>query len=605
MLKFATAVALLAAVLGGRAEVANAVPQTQSPSSVRETDLPPGAPQVPANSAGKSRQPQAPLPQEPNLESPRLVLLEDAFITRENQLIKSLRTYSPMMEVYIQDERPDPELGSVPDGDYYFLGRIQFQHSGAITVQSLLPGPKFDTRLVKTVSAPVTQYFSSFQYSPATFYFSLMIDNGRFDRQHYSFEFVRQEFLGDVRCLVFDVMPKPHARGGPFTHHRDLGLFKGRIWVEDHDHNIVRFNGTFAPAPKNSVYYHFDSWRENVRPGLWLPTYAYSEESGVKYGLNHTLRFRAQIRFWGYGLDVPNHPSERTRIDVDASTGVKDSVGSGRDSSPVASERQWRQEAEDNVLDRLQKAGLLAPPGEVSKVLETVVNNLVVSNHLDNLPSIHCRVLLTSTLESLAVGNTIILSRGLIDVLPDEASLAAMLAHELAYIVLQQTMSIDATKWAFEDRLNIPDEDLFQRLNFKPSQRDEEAADARALELLKNSPYREQLGKPGLFLRAMANVAPHTPQLFGAHLGGRLVQGDHVLRVAALMNGAPQLERNRVDQIAALPLGGRVKVDPWSDAARLMRAKPVALVSAREKMPFEITPLFPYLTRLSPEQQHQ
>jgi hypothetical protein len=103
----------------------------------------------------------------------------------------------------------------------------------------------------------------------------------------------------------------------------------------------------------------------------------------------------------------------------------------------------------------------------------------------------------------------------------------------------------------------------------------------------------------------MANVAPHTPQLFGAHLGGRLVQGDHVLRVAALMNGAPQLQRNRVDQIAALPLGGRVKVDPWSDAARLMRAKPVALVSAREKMPFEVTPLFPYLTRLPPEQERQ
>jgi hypothetical protein len=499
------------------------------------------------------------------------------------------------MEIYIQNERPDPELGSVPEGDYYFLGRVQFQRNRTMAVRSLLPGPNFDTRLVKTVSGPLTHYFSSLPYSPVTFYFSLVMDNGRFDRQHYSFELVRQEFLGDVRCLVFDVRPKTQAR---HAHQRDLGLFEGRIWVEDQDYNIVRFNGTFTPAPANSVFYHFDGWRENVRPGLWLPAYAYSEETGVKYGLNRTLRFRAQIRFWGYGLDTPNHPSERTRIEVDSSTEVNDSVGPGGDTSPVSSERQWQQQAQDNVLDRLQKAGLLAPPGEVSKVLETVVNNLVVSNHVDNLPSIHCRVLLTSTLESLAVGNTIILSRGLIDVLPDEASLAAMLAHELAHIVLQQTMSVDATKWAFEDRLMIPDEDLFRHLNFKPGEREEEAADAKAVELLKNSPYREQLGKVGLFLRAMANAAPRTPQLFGAHLGGRLVQGDHVLRVAALMNGAPQLERNKVDQIAALPLGARVKVDPWSDAAWLMKAKPVALVSAREKMPFEITPLFPYLTRL-------
>jgi hypothetical protein len=350
------------------------------------------------------------------------------------------------------------------------------------------------------------------------------------------------------------------------------------------------------------VYYHFDGWRENVRPGLWLPAYAYSEESGVKYGLKHTLRFRAQIRFWGYGLGTPDHPSERTRIDVDSSSKVKDSAGSGGDSSPVADERKWQQQAQDNVLDRLQKAGLLAPPGDVGKVLETVVNNLVVSNHLDNLPSIHCRVLLTSTLESLAIGNTIVLSRGLIDVLPDEATLAAMLSHELAHILLQHTVSIDATKWAYEDRLNVRDEDLLEHLNFRPSERDEEAADAKALELLKKSPYNQQLAKVGLFLRAMANTAPHTPQLFGAHLGSRLVQGDHVLRVAALMNGAPQLERTRVDQIAALPLGARVKVDPWSDAAQLVRAKPVALVSAREKMPFEVTPLFPYLTRLPQEQ---
>ena len=31
----------------------------------------------------------------------------------------------------------------------------------------------------------------------------------------------------------------------------------------------------------------------------------------------------------------------------------------------------------------------------------------------------------------------------------------------------------------------------------------------------------------------------------------------------------------------------------------MAKAKPVALISAKEKMPFEITPFFPYLTRLS------
>jgi hypothetical protein len=62
---------------------------------------------------------------------------------------------------------------------------------------------------------------------------------------------------------------------------------------------------------------------------------------------------------------------------------------------------------------------------------------------------------------------------------------------------------------------------------------------------------------------------------------------------------APQIQPERVDQIAALPLGGRIKLDPWSDQVELSKAKPVTLTSAREKMPFEITPFFPYLTRLS------
>ncbi|MGB8726796.1 MAG: hypothetical protein WCD09_05305, partial [Candidatus Sulfotelmatobacter sp.] len=82
------------------------------------------------------------------------------------------------------------------------------------------------------------------------------------------------------------------------------------------------------------------------------------------------------------------------------------------------------------------------------------------------------------------------------------------------------------------------------------------------------------------------------------HLGDGFAQGKDV-RMSALLASAPELDAKRTDQIAALPLGGRIKLDPWSDQVELEKAKPVALASAREKMPFEITPFFPYLTRLS------
>jgi hypothetical protein len=59
------------------------------------------------------------------------------------------------------------------------------------------------------------------------------------------------------------------------------------------------------------------------------------------------------------------------------------------------------------------------------------------------------------------------------------------------------------------------------------------------------------------------------------------------------------LQPERTDQIAALPLGGRIKVDPWSDKIELVKTKPVAILTSSEKMPFEVTPFFPYLSRLS------
>jgi hypothetical protein len=68
--------------------------------------------------------------------------------------------------------------------------------------------------------------------------------------------------------------------------------------------------------------------------------------------------------------------------------------------------------------------------------------------------------------------------------------------------------------------------------------------------------------------------------------------------MSALLSGAPPLETQRIDQIAALPLGGRVKLDPWSNRLEMMKTKPVVLLSPQEKMPFEVTPFFPYLSRL-------
>jgi Zn-dependent protease with chaperone function len=365
--------------------------------------------------------------------------------------------------------------------------------------------------------------------------------------------------------------------------------------VEDQDYNIVRFNGTYSPHASTSYYLHFDSWRLNMRPGLWLPAYVYSEESEMKYRMTQNLHFKAQTRLWGYDIKGLGRADEFTSIQVDSPQSVKDQSEVAQDATPVEAERMWQRQAEDNAVERLQKIGLLAPSGDVDKVLTTVVNNLIVTNNLDIQPEVRARVLLTAPLESFTIGHTIVVSRGLLDVLPDEASLAMVLARELGHLALGHQLD---TRFAFNDRMFFADEETFSNLNFQRSSADEEDADKKALELLSNSPYKDKLGNAGLFLKALQERAPDLKNLIRARLGDGLVSGK-TLRMSALLNSAPQLDERKKDQIAALPLGGRIKVDPWSSQATLAKSKPVALLSAREKMPFEVTPVFPYLTRAS------
>ena len=140
---------------------------------------------------------------------------------------------------------------------------------------------------------------------------------------------------------------------------------------------------------------------------------------------------------------------------------VTDASATAQDASPLQAERAWQQQAEDNVVERLTNAGLLAPDGDVDRILQTVVNNLEVTNNIDLPRPVRTRVLLTSPLETFSVGNTIVISRGLVDVLPDEASLAAVLSHELAHIVLGHNLG---SKYAFNDRMLFSDEGTYQNL---------------------------------------------------------------------------------------------------------------------------------------------
>ncbi len=504
----------------------------------------------------------------------------DRAIEREHFFMAQMKQLHPLVETYIQNLKQDKDLDApVPVSDVYFLGRLDMSEG---TDDRTFTSPT-TAGLGKRMLGKLKNVYSM-RFLPLGFAQMVVLDED-FQRRNYDFTFVRREFLGEIRCVVIDVAPKKDAPGGRFL---------GRIWIEDQDYNIVRFNGTYTQSHRNSYYLHFDSWRQNLRPGgVWLPSLIYSEESDLKARIGQTLNYKAQTRLWGYNLKDLRRNSEFTEITVDPLQSVQDQSQKAQDATPIEAQRQWERQAELNVIDRLQQIGLLAPEGEIDKVLQTVVNNMMVTNNLDIQPEIRCRVLMTTPLESFTIGHTIVVSRGMIDVLPDEAALAKILTHELAHIVLGHHLN---TKLAFNDRMFFPDERTFERMDFARDKGEEEAADKKAIELLNNSPYKDKLSNAGLFLKAVQARAPALRNLIRGHLGDSLLNGD-ATRMSSLMTASPQFDPKKADQVAALPLGGRVKVDPWNNQLELIKTKPVAITTAAEKMPFEVTPFFPFLTR--------
>lgn len=516
----------------------------------------------------------------------------EAFIDRltkaESELTARMATYHPVAEVYIQNLARDPRVGSAPTRDDYFLG--QFDSKNGPNLTSLGPNRGW-FRPAGLMNRPF-----GFRYVPSGFAATTVPDRQVIDRTRYEFTFVRREFLDEVRCLVLEVRPK---RG-------DAEGFKGRIWVEDRDFNIVRFNGvsreidhSLSRLFRRKLSFHVDSWRVNVVPGVWLPAYVYFEETvDDRPAPPQIPRIKGQMRLWGYELKDTTAQSAFATIQIDPAA-VRDRSEQAQPLSPVLSQRSWEQQAENNVLERLTNAGLLAPAGPVDTVLETVLNNLQVTNDVAFDPPLKCRVLLTSPLEAFTVGRTIVLSRGLIDVLPDEASLAMVLGHELAHVVLGHLL-ID-TRFAFADRLMIPDTDVVPTLRFNHSASEEAAADSKLIELLRKSPYQDKLSNAGLFLRAVGANAKALPNLIQPHMGDYVVDEERSLM--ELIQKAPELAPERLDQIAALPLGARIVMDPWSNRLDLSRTAAVPLSWAREKLPLAITPMMPYLRYAGPGTQ--
>jgi hypothetical protein len=419
-----------------------------------------------------------------------------------------------------------------------------------------------------------------------------------FDRGHYVFSFVRNQFLGSVATAVFDVAPAA-GKGG-------AGHFFGRIWVETRGANIVRFNGSFTGSIQaHREYYHFDSWRANVQPDLWLPTSFYVEQSDPNSG-TRTLQFKSVSHIWGYQLKVlpPEPDSSETSLSVIGATDVADTP----DVSPLGAQREWVQQAEDNAVERLFQAGIIDAPSEFDKTLEALANNILVYNNITVARPIRCRTMLTEPLESSAIGNTILLSKSLIDStavvtqdgMQQAGNLNALLAFQLAHIILGHRLD---TKYAFNDTLRFPTIAVFNRVSMHHSDADNAEAAKEADRLLGAKELVD--GQPffGLYLKQLQQQSKALLSLNEPMLGDALVKSDlnPTFWMAPLIAKAPKLDVKDVKQQAAMPLDSFLRFDSWTDQVAIMHSSYEPILGAPDKMPLEVAPIFLKLSYFEPK----
>ncbi len=165
-----------------------------------------------------------------------------------------MRHMHPMVETYLQDLKNDASGNATPVKDQYFLGRLDMT-DGPEDV-SFVGQPGFGHRMLTKLTGVYSLHFLPMGFA------QMVVLDSDFQKKYYNFTFVRREFLGELRCLVIDVQPKEGQK---------ISRFMGRIWVEDQDYNIVRFNGSYYPAAQNQLLLPLRQLAPEHAPGHVAP----------------------------------------------------------------------------------------------------------------------------------------------------------------------------------------------------------------------------------------------------------------------------------------------------------------------------------------------
>ena len=408
----------------------------------------------------------------------------------ERRTIALFAKQQPIVEVYAQSLNAE----AMPErivGDVYFLSRVSLDPDSARhpVTQTFAFGRTAESRQVKMNTG------SRWQLYPEGYVDMLFADVTAFDEDHYTLTQEAAEMLENTHCLRMAVTP---------TEPKWPGQFIGRIWVETANFRIVRLEGTFtAKRPgifakylnptgisTTSIYFHFDSCRQEVAPGVWMPSYTYFDDELLWNQAKFTTsyHFRGHTWVWGYGEN---------------STAAAGSTG-----------------AQGDPISQMQADQLIAAPGAVEHWLDSIVGNMQLAGRAAS-QDIHCRVLMTTPAELFSSGKTIIISRGLLNLVPNQSILTVLLAREVAHIELGHTQGkVPKIAPVFDARRTSD----FHGFGIAYDEAEEAAATRLAVELLGGNQVASAVSQTDAFEAALADQSAQIPRLLHATFGAALVE---------------------------------------------------------------------------------
>lgn len=443
----------------------------------------------------------------------------------EHEMITGLRDTDPLLETYFQSLWPGIDAQS-PIDDAYSLSKVDFTRGfkdsgeGRRGYQTFLFGQSRASRKIRLNNGDKVEVY------PDGYLDMLFVDLEDFDADTYVLTDLQKATWGNRECIVFSVRPKT-----PVT----SGRFRGQIWVETSNYKIVRIKGTFTPVILGHLglrrffgigniplYFHFDSIRQEVAPGKWLPSYSYFDENRTWQQIDKNawtdLHYRGHIFIWGY-QDV----------------GARDNTDLNDKPDTVA---------------RLESEKLLARPGVIEDGLDAIVRRIVTANAVI-VPGIDCRVLLTTPIEMFNIGHTIILSRGLLNILPNDSVIPVLLAHQIADM-------------------------LFRKSGMSPL--NGSAVWKKAIAMSDKAGYSNGVPYTSLLLLQLAQHSKSIPNLVRARFG---------LSLFDIASGLPASSSALMSEESASPLvlRGRYTIDSWSGSIN-MRNTPADGITAKNVPPY-------------------